>query len=184
VTKGTTDWLVRRWDEEQVTWARKRRGGREPGHRDFSALHLSPYLVTEYCGNVITNAGYQALLASATTGGTPLFTASKGRLGVGSSTTAATAADTHLGGDGSSTTCLYKFMSAAPVIGTGTNKTWTFTATFQASDFNQSWQEFGIDQGTADGTSVTAVFLNHAISNQGTKTSGQVWTATATLSFS
>lgn len=180
--QGTTDWLIYKHDEDAVKYAR-RKAGREPTLRDFSRLKVSPYEVGAAFGNVITNAGWQALLAAATTGGTPLFTASKGRLGVGTVSTAATAADTHLGGDGSSSTALYKFMAAAPTVGSGTNRTWTFVATFGSSDFNQSWQEFGIDQGTADGSSVTAVFFNHAISNQGTKTSGQVWTATATLSF-
>ena len=57
-------------------------------------------------------------------------------------------------------------------------------ATFGSTDATSvHWQEFGLDAGTADGTTVTAPLVNHALSDQGTKSAGQVWTATAVLSF-
>ena len=174
--RGTTDWKFERWDANQATWARRRmeralpeRLLREPVQRDFYMLGVKPYSVTEHHGNVITNAGWQALLASATTGGTPMFTASKGRLGVGDTAGTPAAADTDLAATSGSTHRLFKFMAAAPTVGTGTNRTWTFVATFGGCDFNQAWNEFGIDSGTTDGTTVTAPLLNHANSTQGTK---------------
>lgn len=193
--RGTTLWKVERWDAEMAAWAQKRRERHlpervllarpEPVQRDFHALRIRPYSVTHTLGNVITNAGWQALLKAATSGasGPLVFSSSVGRIGVGDTAGTPAAADTDLAASAGSTHRLFKFMAAAPTVGTGTNRTWTFVATFGSSDFNQAWQEFGIDSGTADGTTVVAPFLNHANSNQGTKTSGQVWTSTAVLSF-
>ena len=50
---------------------------------------------------------------------------------------------------------------------------------------NITWAEFGIDSGTTDAQTTAAVapLLNHANSAQGGKSTGQVWTATAVLSF-
>jgi len=179
--RGTTHWQVRKYDAEQALWTSRRLNGvvaLTDSH--FAQVGVKPYAVSGTLGNVITNAGWQALLASATTGGTPMFTASKGRIGVGDGTTAPAATDTDLS---ASSNRLFKFMAAPPVVSTGTNRTWTFSVSFLSGDANFPWQEFGIDQGTTDGTSVVPVFFNHALSNQGTKTTGQVWTATATVSF-
>ena len=193
--RGTTLWTVERWDAEQAAWAQNRRqrylserilaAQPEPVARDFRALRVEPYSVSSTLGNVITNAGWQALLRAATSGASsPLvFSSTVGRLGVGDTAGTPAAADTDLAATSGSTHRLYKLMGAAPTVGTSTNRTWTFVATFGSSDFNQAWNEFGIDSGTADGTTVTAPLLNHANSAQGTKTSGQVWTATAVLSF-
>ena len=192
---GTTDWMFERWDAEAVAWAAQRMARvlperilamrPEPVAADFRALKIRPYNVTEHHGNVITNAGWQALLKAATSGasGPLVFSSTVGRLGVGDTAGTPAAADTDLAAAAGSTHRLYKFMAAAPTVGTGTNRTWTFVATFGSSDFNQAWNEFGIDSGTADGTTVVAPLLNHANSAQGTKTSGQVWTATAVLTF-
>ena len=193
--RGTTLWTVERWDAEQAAWAQSRRARYlserilaarpEPVAHDFRALKVEPYSVSSTLGNVITNAGWQALLRAATTGASsPLaFSSSVGRLGVGDGTTSPLAADTDLSAASGSTHRLYKLMGAAPTVGTTTNRTWTFVATFASGDFNFHWQEFGLDCGTADGTTVTAPLLNHALSDQGTKSSGQVWTATAVLCF-
>jgi plastocyanin len=185
---GTTDWLVKKYDAEQDAYIRRRLSASASGFRGTfdqaaSFLKVTPYAVGYTAGNVITNAGWQALLASATAGGAVMFTSSKGRVGVGDTAGTPAATDTDLAATAGSTHRLFKFSAAAPTVSSGTTRTWTFVSTFQASDFNEAWNEFGIDQGTSDGVTVTAVFLNHANSAQGTKTSGQVWTATATLSF-
>ena len=193
--RGTTLWTVERWDAEQAAWAQKRRvrylsesilaARPEPVAHDFYALKVEPYSVSSTLGNVITNAGWQALLRAATSGASsPLsFSSTVGRLGVGDTAGSPAAADTDLAATSGSTHRLYKLMGAAPTVGTSTNRTWTFVATFGSSDFNQAWNEFGIDAGTSDWATVVAPLLNHANSAQGTKTSGQVWTATAVLSF-
>lgn len=181
--RGTTCWRIDKWDEDQTRWVKRRTGLIKPQGDDFLRLKVQPYAIGEALGNVITNAGWQALLASATGTGTPMFTTAKGRIGVGNGTTAVAAADTDLSALAGSTNRWFQFPAAAPVVGTGTNRTWVFTATFGTADGNFAWQEFGIDQGTASGNTVTAVLFNHALSAQGTKASGQTWTATATMSF-
>jgi hypothetical protein len=193
--RGTTLWTVERWDAEQAAWAQAKRQRHlserllvarpEPVQADFRALNVQPYSTTQTLGNVITNAGWQALLKAATSGasGPLVFSSSVGRLGVGDTAGTPAAADTDLAAAAGSTHRLYKFLGAAPTVGTGTNRTWTFVATFGSSDFNQAWNEFGIDSGTADGTTVVAPLFNHANSAQGTKTAGQIWTATAVVSM-
>jgi hypothetical protein len=51
---------------------------------------------------------------------------------------------------------------------------------------NFAWNEFGSDAGTADSVSnatTGGTFFNRGVSAQGTKASGQTWTATETISF-
>lgn len=190
---------VERWDEEQTRWAR---GVLElPGFIDLTPVHFAragqggvrPYLVTEDVNcNAIVSAGWTALLGGvAGTTITNKFSATNGRVGVGTSTTAVAWGDTALGGDtgAASTTSYYKLVSTAPstTIGSGP-ATLVFTATFGTGVANFAWQEFGTDNYTTDGVTTTGlgagfIFFNHGISNQGTKVSGQTWTATETLTF-
>lgn len=175
--------MFERWDAEQTEWVKGQTGLLEPQARDFHALKVGSYETTEHHGNVITNAGWQAILALATTGAGTVYSTTKGRIGVGDSATAGTATDTDLAGGSAATNEYFKLCQAAPTVGTGTNRTWIFTATFGTGQGNFAWAGFGIDSGTADGATVTAALLNHAASAQGTKASGQTWTVTATLSF-
>jgi hypothetical protein len=60
-------------------------------------------------------------------------------------------------------------------------------AVFGTADGNFAWEEWGLDVGTATvtaGTTVNAVLLNRKVASNGTKASGQTWTATATITFS
>lgn len=185
-----TDILVRRWDAEQTSWVRERTGI-EPDARHFDMYGVKPYSVTEdFDTNLIVHAGWAALLGgiAGTSIGTK-FSGTAGRIGVGTSSTAATAADVQLGGDtgGASTTSYYQLVSGAPVITTTTAPaTLVFAATFGTGNANFAWNEFGIDNGTASSVTTTStgyVFINHGISAQGTKASGQTWNITATLNF-
>jgi hypothetical protein len=196
-----TSFHVERWDEEQTAWAIRRMGfgdrlpplgptqGLTPDQ--FASVGLTPYLVThdDDC-NLITEQGWAALLGSvAGTSITTKFSATQARIGVGTSVTAANGADTKVGGDtgAASTTSYYKLVSGAPVITTtGVIGTLVFVSVFGTGVANFAWAEFGTDNGSADSVTVTVtnpVFLNHGISAQGTKASGQTWTATETLSF-
>jgi hypothetical protein len=63
-----------------------------------------------------------------------------------------------------------------------------FTATFGTGNANFAWNEFGTDNWntsgvTSTGLGATDIFFNRGVSAQGTKASGQTWTATETLSF-
>jgi hypothetical protein len=188
---------IERWDEEQTQWALSRARdalGRyypEVSRRDFAVLGVQPYSVTvdENC-NLVTEQGWAALLGG-TAGTSPSlkFSAAAARIGIGTSATAATGADTKLTGDtgGASTTSFYKLVSGAPTISTAAAvATLVFAATFGTAQANFAWAEFGTDNGSADSVTITPttpIFLNHGVSAQGTKASGQTWTATETLSF-
>jgi len=192
-----TSFRVQRWDEEQTAWT-LRKADRDAlflltrgndvtiSPETFAYYGVEPCLVTQDddC-NLVTQAGWVALLGSiAGTSITTKFGAAAGRVGAGTVATAALYADAHLGGDGNSTTAWYKLVSGAPTIATGSSPpTLTFSATFGTSAGNFAWAEFGTDNGASDSNTVSGVFLNHGISSQGTKASGQTWTATETLTF-
>jgi hypothetical protein len=192
VVSVRTTLRVDRWDAEQVASARRRLEGPpgfEPDHRHFQLLRIKPYSTTvdEDC-NLVTQQGWVALLGGiAGTTMTTKFSATQARIGAGTVNTAAAYADTKLGGDGSSSTAWYKLVSGAPTISTGSSPpTLVFVAAFGTSVANFAWAEFGTDNGSSDSNTVTVsnpCFLNHGISNQGTKASGQIWTVTETITF-
>lgn len=194
-----TNLWVERWDSDQVQYAMGKIGipGRWHAHKNvtirpdtFRSLAVAPYSVTldEDC-NLVTQAGWVALIGGiAGTTITNKFSSTFGRIGVGTVNTPATYADTKLGGDtgSSSTTSYYMTCGAAPAIVTSsTPPTMTFSATFGTGVANFSWQEFGIDNYNTAGVTIqglsNVILFDHGISNQGTKISGNIWTATAVL---
>jgi hypothetical protein len=192
----STQFRVDRWDEEQTAWAHARL--KLPGAvtltpQDFAAAGVKPYLITveDNCNNVL-QAGWVALLGGiAGTTITNKFSATNARIGAGTSSTAVAYTQTALQGDtgGGSTTSYYKLVSGAPTISTGSSPpTLVFVASFGSGVANFAWQEFGTDNYTTDGVTTTGlganfIFFNRGLSNQGTKTTGQTWTATETISF-
>jgi hypothetical protein len=182
--------VIRRWDEEQVSWASQRLGGAafgrrgfiEPTHIDFEALGVKSYWTTEHVGNVIVNVGWTRLMNLLTNqGATQAYDATHTRIGVGIGVTAAAATDTDLSASTGSTNRQWKLVSGAGTLGT---RTLAWSASFASAEGNFHWQEWGVDNGTADGTGAsTAPLLNHAVSDQSTKVSGQVWTPTVTFTF-
>lgn len=186
---GTTQWRVDRWDDDQTRWAQQRlalptRGAHARVEAaDFRQLHVAPYLTTELVGNLITNAGWTRLMNLLTNqGATQALDATHARIGVGNSNTAEAYTDTDLGAAAGSANRWFQLVSGAGTLGT---RTLSWSATFASADGNFAWNEFGIDQGTASGNTVTAILFNHKAGiAQGTKASGQTWTATATITFS
>lgn len=198
-----TDFGVQRWDEDQTKWALRRLGYGDtrpplPGDRaltpaQFASVSIKPYSETldEDC-NLIVQQGWVWLLGgvAGTTMGTK-FSATNGRIGVGTSNTAATYSQTYLQGDTGSalTTSYYQLVSGAPTISTGsTPPTLVFSASFGTGVANFSWSEFGTDNGSASGVYLNGLaggflLFNRGVSNQGTKASGQTWTATETISW-
>jgi len=188
---GTTHWRVDRWDEEQTEWVMRHadrefcRGLVQPTPGDFAYWGVRPYESSEVVGNLITNAGWTRLMNLLTAqGGTQALSATATRIGVGNSNTAEAYTDTDLGASAGSSNRYFQPVSGAGSLGT---RTLAFSATFGTADGNFAWNEFGIDVGTptvAGGTTVNALLFNHKASiAQGTKASGQTWTATATLTF-
>lgn len=179
---GTTAWRIDRWDAEQTAWVRQRVGLVAPQGDDFARLGVRPYKVSEHLGNVITTAGWTRVLNLAiASGGLQAFDSTHTRIGVGTGTTPAeNAADTDLIGV-VTTNRYWKLVDSRSV----STNVLTIVATFGSAVANFAWNEFGIDQGTADGTgAVVAPFLNHKVGiSQGTKSAGQTWTATAALTF-
>lgn len=200
---GTTRWTVQRWDEEQTQYAMRRLGelgialpahiseaeGNYAGYsvaiapEVFRQFGILPYSVTEVIGNLITNAGWTRLMNLLTNqGATQALDATHARIGVGNSNTAEAYADTDLNAAAGSANRWFQLVSGAGSLGT---RTLAFSATFGTADGNFAWNEFGLDFGTASANTVTAPLFNHKASiAQGTKASGQTWTATATLTFS
>lgn len=181
---GTTRWQFQRWDADQTDWVSRRSGLHTPQAADFLRLKVTPYDVSEVVGNLVTNAGWTRLMNLLTNqGGTQALDATHARIGIGDGTTPAEAyADTDLAAAAGSTHRWFQLVSGAGTLGT---RTLTFGATFGGSDGNFSWNETGIDFGTASGNTVAAPLFNHKVGiAQGTKASGQTWTATATLSWS
>lgn len=125
--------------------------------------------------NLLTNYGINNIIWPAVAGGT--YTAmnnANARLGVGDSTTAAAASQTDLQ---AATNKTYQAMDATYPT-QGTNQQIVFRATFGGSSANYHWQEYISDNGTAGHA------LNRLVSDQGTKTSGQSWQLTLTITLS
>lgn len=125
-------------------------------------------------GNVLLNEGITALLNLLTGETETAYSNANAYLGVGESTTAASASQTGL--QGASLT--YKAMeSGYPSI---SSQTVTFRSVFGADDANNAWQEFTVVNASSD----SGDNLNRKVDDQGTKASGQSWTLDLELTFS
>jgi len=128
--------------------------------------------------NCLLNEGINELftiLCSAASG--TKFDNTNAYLGVGDEgTTPAAPAQTGLL---AATNKFYKAMDLTyPTYGTAQKATWR--STFAALEANYAWKEFTVINGADD----THTNLNRLVSDQGTKTSGQVWQLTFEISIS
>lgn len=187
--------VVSRWDEDATSWVSRKLGGEpagkpgfiQPTDRHFQRAKVDPYSITQslpHEHNLITTVGWNQVLTLAFGGGGTTYASANCRLGVGTATAAASASQTDIQG----TTISGRYwqpISATPTTAAGTaSKRLVFTATVGTGDANFHWQEWGLDQGTTTGSGVVVgALLNRAVSDQGTKVSGQTWTATANLDF-
>lgn len=182
VGTGTTVWEIRKYTEQETVYAREC-VGRDPQEEDFRTLGIEPYDTSVVEGNLVTNAGWQRLLTLANAGTGNLVTSTTARVGAGNGGGTAAAGDTDLSASAGSSNRWFQTCT----VTNPSNVTLVFVAAFGSADGNFAWNEFGIDIGTAtvsSGNTVNAVLLNHKTSiAQGTKASGQTWTATATLTF-
>jgi hypothetical protein len=188
--KGTL--IVQRWDQDQTSWVAERTAkltGRlpaQPNWPEFAKLRVRPYSTTEDTSNLIVVSGWQTILTLAIAGGGQAYDATHTRIGVATGTAAAASGDTNFSATATGTANRWQqLVTGAGTVGTGTAvRRLSFVATVGTADGNIAWAEWLIDQGTAsNAAAVTAPMLNHAISAQGTKASGQTWTATALLDF-
>ena len=176
------EWQVERWDEDATAWLTSRLG-HPPVGADFDLARIDPYSVTEVHGNLLTTAGLGRIATLVTAGTGNLISSTTARVGVGNGAGTAAIGDTDLSAAAGSANRWFQTCTV-----TIPSNVWTFAATFASADGNFAWNEFGIDIGTAtvtSGATVNAVLLNHKTSiAQGTKASGQTWTATATITIS
>lgn len=126
--------------------------------------------------NLLLNEGINEMWTLMCSGSGIKFDNTNARLGVGDSNVAADPIQTGL------QAAVNKFWKGQdggfPTYGTSQKATWR--STFQGNEANFSWQEFTCVN-TADDTGKN---MNRLVSNQGSKTSGQVWELTLEITLS
>jgi hypothetical protein len=173
---------IQRWDEEQTRRA-VAAGILEPGPEDFARLGIAPYDVSVVEDNLLTTAGIGRFVTLLNAGTGNVLSSTTARVGLGNGAGTAAIGDTDLSAAVGSANRWFQTCTV-----TTPSNVVTAVATFGTADGNFAWNEWGIDIGTAtvtSGNTVNAVLFNHKTSiAQGTKASGQTWTATATVTFS
>ncbi len=168
--------------DERASLKALRRGFERPGDDDFAELGIRPFEVVNTPGNLLTTAGLGRIATLINAGTGNLISSTTARVGAGNSNTAETIGQTDLQAAAGSTNRWFQTCTV-----TIPSNVWTFVAVFGTADGNFSWSEWGIDIGTAtvsSGNTVSAVLLNRKVASNGTKASGQTWTATATITIS
>ena len=164
---------------------------REPIGRELLAF-CQPMCTVTSVGNLMTRQGKKRLMDRfVSTAAIQVLDATHCRIGVGDSNTAAADTDTDLGAASGSAHRQFQLVDTAPTSGSGANSgVLTVVATFGTSVANFHWLEWGIDGGSASGTTVTTEgnttpgLINHKVVDLGSKTSAQssVFTVTITVS--
>lgn len=145
-------------------------------------IGMEPDEIVDAPGNLLTTVGIARLGDLLIGAGGQAFNNANSRLGVGTSATAATIADTDL--NGVVTTNRY-WMTMDATFPSRAASVITWKATYGTAVANFAWAEWGIDAGTAAGTgAVTAPLLNHKVTSLGTKASGATWVFTVTVTIS
>lgn len=127
-------------------------------------------------GNLLLSEGIGEMLDLLAGLGSPAaYSNANAYIGVGDSTTAAAAGQTGLQ---ATTNKAYAAMADGYPVRSGTTVTWR--AVFGANDGNFSWQEFTVANGNSDASQN----INRAVSNQGTKVAGQIWTIDVAITLS
>jgi hypothetical protein len=135
--------------------------------------------------NLLLNEGIQLMLDLLIGASSSTYTNSTSFLGVGTSTTAASASQTALQAANNSSNKLYKVMDAT--YPSRASQTVTWKATFGSSDANFAWNEWSVARAASnpnsDDTSV-GTNLNRKVTSFGTKSSGATWTLTVDITVS
>lgn len=151
--------------------------------------YFTPHDTVESDGNTMTRQGRKRLMDRLVgTASNQALDSTHLRIGVGDSSTAAADTDTDLNAAAGATHRQFKLADSAATVGTGASSgVITVVATFASGVGNFAWQEWGIDGGTADGTTVTTEgnttpgLINHKVTSLGTKTSASAWVFTVTI---
>lgn len=155
------------------------------------AAVAAPYETIHDEGNLLTRQGLRRLMDRlAGTASNQALDSTHTRIGTGNVATAAVATDTDLGAAAGAGNRQFQLVDSAPAVGTGASSgVLTCVATFTTGVGNYAWAEWGIDGGTANGTTVTSEanttpgLCNHKITSLGTKTSAASWVFTCTVTI-
>lgn len=134
-----------------------------------------PFETSVFEGNCLLEEGIGTMWDLIMGAGGTAFDNTTSYIGVGDSSTAAAAGQTGLQAVTNKT---YKGMEAG--YPSRTDQTVTWRAVMGGTDANFSWQEFTVANGNSD----TAINMNRAVSNQGTKVAGQIWTIDVAITLS
>ena len=152
-----TKWTLRKYADE----------------KDFQ--NNKPFDVAEIDGNLMLNEGIGEHIDLLCGIGGTAFSNANAYIGVGDSDTEAAATQTALQ---AATNKAYAAMETS--YPSRTNQTVTFRSVFAANVANYAWKEFTIINAATD----TGKNLNRKVSDQGTKTTGQIWTVDLAITFS
>jgi hypothetical protein len=179
-----THWICEKWSEEACDFARKK----------LDLVKLEPVssvvlrnvvgeaeVLEEVYGNLLMNAGIAHILDQLHGAITDPLNTANCRLGVGNSATAEAATQTDLQAAAGAANRQFKLMNAT--YPSRSAQTESYQADFASGEANFIWNEWCIDNGNANGTTVVAPMLNRKVASLGTKSTG-VWTLTATLTLS
>ena len=139
---------------------------------DDRALGLPPNDTVSVEDNLLVNEGIQLLLDLLIGAGGTAFNNANSYIGVGDSTTAASAAQTGL--QASSNKDYQAMESSFP---SRSSQTVTWKAVWGSSEGNFAWNEWSIANGNSD----SGTNLNRKVASLGTKSSGSEWTLTVTI---
>jgi hypothetical protein len=134
-----------------------------------------PYEVSQF-PNVLLNEGKTRLLNLLVGGGGTAYSSGASALGVGNSTASSGVATS----TGLLTTAAAgrAYVGIADTYPTVAGSVVTWRSVFSSNQANFNWREFTVTNSasTVYATAQAAENLNRAVSNQGTKVAGQVWT--------
>lgn len=159
-----TTWRVDKYHEDIADWV----GREEEFYRRFK-----PYESLEYDGNLYVNAGIALTLDLLIGAGGTVFSNANAHIGVGDSSTAASAGQTNLQ---AATNKFRKAMEAT--FPSRSAQTLTFKSSYGSGEANFAWEEWAIFNDSTAGT-----MLNRKVQSFGTKAGG-TWVLTATFTLS
>jgi hypothetical protein len=177
-----TTWHVDKFDASDLTMSRKL-DIPEPRVQlaDIKAAGIKPYEEVNGEHNLLLNAGITRILNLLIGAGGTAFNNANTRVGVGNSSTAEAAGQTDLQAAAGSSNRYFNMADASNPSVSG--QTMTVVSTFASANGNFTWSEWGIDNGSTAGTTVTAPLLNRRVAAMGTKTSGATWALTVTITL-
>ena len=145
------------------------------------ALGLPPDDSVSVEDNLLLNGGIADLLNQLCGLGSPAVYGTASYIGVGTSTTAASAS--HTGLQAGTSARSYKAMDGSHPILSGQTMTWK--SVWGSGDGNFAWEEWSIRSATSGvGGEDTGTALNRKVASLGTKASGSEWTLTVTITVS